>query len=150
MDTKLNTTQSAQYMGITRQTLRRLSFDRLLPDGETAAGRPYWLKSTIDQFCLGTRPRFYTLAFYVQCLPGIDAGKLMLPQSFGSNAETVLIETTNTLEALSEVFGVISSRSPTMLVLPAIGIECQFAKAIIRACGESGIQVLMAPNKGPD
>lgn len=141
-----NTTGVAAYLNISRSTVRRLSVEKLRPDGHSGAGRPFWHRTTLDAFRLGAGRKRNAIAFDAPLLPGISCKGIQDQELLGRPVEIVVLAGSDLLTLLSELYAAISLRQPADLVLPAHAVECPTGLALIRAAAESGCNVLLRPS----
>lgn len=150
MQNRLNTTQSARYLGLSRQTLAKLAKTTLPPDGHEANRRPYWNQQTLDHFRAGIdRQKPIALVLIGGSLEGV--GFQSLPRSVplldGMRLERFQITEVLKSSQLIEVVNEISRSIPAALILPLCTPLSPYAAVVADLCSDLAVTVMLQPQQ---
>jgi hypothetical protein len=150
MQKRLNTTQSARYLGISRQTLSKLAKSTLPPDGQEANRRPYWLQQTLDHFRAGIdRQKPIALVLVGGSLDGVgfQSQPRALPLLEGMRLERFEISAGLKSSQLIEVVNEISRTTPAALILPLCSPLSPYAAVVADLCSDLAVTVMLQPQQ---
>ncbi|HBO7965231.1 TPA: hypothetical protein L5C46_003696 [Pseudomonas aeruginosa] len=142
---RLSTVQAAHHLHISRPTMRKLRNTVLPPDEVSGSGRPYWYRSTLDNYRAGLDTQ-KAIALYIRCVvDGIGLGDdvTTMPLLKEVHLREYRPASGTRTEQLIEVLHEIQRVKPAAVVLPFQRVLTPPAAVVTDLCYDLGIAVVL-------
>nr|WP_272955719.1 hypothetical protein [Pseudomonas aeruginosa] len=142
---RLSTVQAANHLHISRPTMRKLRNTVLPPDEVSGSGRPYWYRSTLDNYRAGLDTQ-KAIALYITCVVdgiGLGGDVTTMPLLKDVHLREYRPASGTRTEQLIEVLNEIQRVKPAAVVLPFQRVLTPAAAVVTDLCYDLGIAVVL-------